>query len=61
MDICTALFSMMIVGAYEFRPGLMYVEQLNLETNETQELIVYTDDYLRCWEDPSAQTDSTRD
>ena len=61
MDICAALFSMMIVGAYEYRPGLMYVEQLNLETNETQELIVYTDDYLRCWEDASTQTDSTRD
>ena len=42
---------MMIVGAYEFKPGLMYVEQYNYDTQQVEELIVYTDDYLSCWED----------
>ena len=42
---------MMIVGAYEFRPGMMLVEQYNFQTETTEELIVYTDDYLSCWED----------
>lgn len=51
MDICSALFSMMIVGAYEFKPGLMYVEQFNYDTQQVEELIVYTDDYISCWED----------
>jgi hypothetical protein len=51
ISVCSALFSMMIVGAYEFRPGMMLVEQFNFETNTTEELIVYTDDYLKCWED----------
>ena len=36
---------MMIVGAYEFKPGLMYVEQYNYDTQQVEELIVYTDDY----------------
>ena len=42
---------MMIVGAYEFKPGLMYVEQYNYDTQQVEELIVYTDDYISCWED----------
>ena len=50
MDICTSLFALMIVGAYEYRPGLMHVEQINTKTGEITELIVYTDDYLSCWE-----------
>ena len=58
MDICVALFSMWIVGAYEFKPGLMYVEQLDPETHETKELIVYTDDYLRCWKNSPTETNS---
>ena len=51
MEVCAALFAMMITGAYEYRPGLMFVEQIDPSTGQTQELIVYTDDYLSCWED----------
>ena len=51
MDVCSALFALMIVGAYEYRPGLMHVEQLNPDNGEVIQLIVATDDYLSCWED----------
>ena len=51
VSICSTLFALSIVGAYEFRPGLMLVEQYNPQTETTEELIVYTDDYLSCWED----------
>ena len=51
ISICSTLFALSIVGAYEFRPGLMLVEQLDPTTNTVQELIVYTDDYLSCFED----------
>ena len=51
VSICSTLFALSIVGAYEFRPGLMLVEQFNPQTGTTEELIVYTDDYLSCWED----------
>ena len=51
MDVCSALFALWIVGAYEYRPGLMTVEQLNPDNGEIIELIVTTDDYLSCWED----------
>ena len=50
MEFCTALLSMLIVGAYEYRPGLMYVERFNYDTQEVEELIVYTEDYISCWE-----------
>ena len=40
----------MITGAYEFKPGLMRVDLLDTKTQTTHELIVYTDDYLSCWE-----------
>ena len=49
MELCTALFSMMIVGAYEFKPGMMMVEQYNTQTKSVEELVIYTDDYLQCW------------
>ena len=42
---------MMIVGAYEFRPGMMMVEQYNTQTKSVEELVIYTDDYLQCWND----------
>ena len=51
VSICSTLFALSIVGAYEFRPGMMLVEQFNPQTGTTQELIVHTDDYLSCWED----------
>ena len=51
ISICSTLFALSIVGAYEFRPGMMLVEQWNPTTDTTEELIVYTDDYLSCWED----------
>lgn len=50
MEICTALFALWIVGATEYRPGLMQVDQLNIDTGEVTQLIVTTDDYLSCWE-----------
>ena len=51
VSICSTLFALSIVGAYEFRPGLMLVEQFNPQTGTTEELNVHTDDYLSCWED----------
>ena len=61
ISICSTLFALSIVGAYEFRPGMMLVEQWNPTTDTTEELIVYTDDYLSCWEDgiPIRQPGST--
>ena len=50
MEVCSALFALWIVGAYEYKPGFMQVEQLNTETGQVTELIVTTDDYLSCWE-----------
>ena len=52
MTLCAFLFSTMITGAYEARPGIMYVELLNTQTETIEELYVYTEDYLRCWETP---------
>ena len=40
----------MIVGAIETRPGIMYVELLNTSTDTVEELYVYTEDYLQCWD-----------
>ena len=48
MEICSFILSLVIVGAYEIRPGIMYVEFL--ENDTVQELYVYTDDYLSCWD-----------
>ena len=61
LSLCSTLFALSIVGAYEFRPGMMLVEQLEPTTGTIQELIVYTDDYLSCWEDgiPVRQPGST--
>ena len=39
----------MITGAYEVRPGIMHVELLNTQTDTIEELYVYTEDYLQCW------------
>ena len=50
MDLCTFLLSSMIVGAIETRPGIMYVELLNTSTDTVEELYVYTEDYLGCWD-----------
>ena len=50
MTLCSFLFSAMIVGAYETRPGIMHVELLNTTTETVEELYVYTEDYLQCWD-----------
>ena len=42
---------MMVVGAYEVNPGMMHVELMNTETQTIEEIYVYTDEYLQCWED----------
>ena len=49
MTLCAFLFSAMITGAYEIRPGIMLVQTMNYETNSVEELYVYTEDYLQCW------------
>ena len=51
MDVCSALFALWIVGAYEITPGSMRVQQLNPDNNEIIELTVPTNDYLSCWEE----------
>ena len=40
----------MITGAYETRPGIMQVQLLNTQTETIEELYVYTEDYLQCWD-----------
>jgi len=50
MELCSFILSLVIVGAYEGRPGIMQVQYLENET--VQEIYVYTEDYLRCWESP---------
>jgi len=50
MELCSFLLSLVIVGAYEGRPGIMQVQYLENET--VHEIYVYTEDYLRCWETP---------
>ena len=49
MELCTYMFSLMIVGAVEYTPGIMYVELLDTSTETIEELYVYTEDYLKCW------------
>ena len=48
MEICSFILSLVIVGAYETRPGIMYVEFL--ENDTVHDAYVYTEDYLSCWE-----------
>ena len=50
MTLCAFLFSTMITGAYEYRPGIMHVELLNTQTETIEELYVYTEDYIQCWD-----------
>ena len=40
----------MITGAYEIKPGIMHLELLNTQTETIEELYVYTEDYLQCWD-----------
>jgi len=47
MELCSFILSLVIVGAYEGRPGIMQVQYLENET--VQEIYVYTEDYLKCW------------
>ena len=49
MELCSFILSLVIVGAYEGRPGIMQVQYLNNETVE--EIYVYTEDYISCLED----------
>ena len=49
MELCSFILSLVIVGAYEGRPGIMQVQYLENETVE--EIYVYTEDYISCWED----------
>ena len=67
MSLCSFLLSTMIVGAYETRPGIMHLELLNTQSETTEELYVYTEDYLQCWDSngefilpESGSTDSGR-
>jgi hypothetical protein len=48
MELCSFILSLVIVGAYEGRPGIMQVQYLENET--IQEIYVYTEDYLKCLE-----------
>ena len=48
MELCSLILSLTIVGAYETRPGIMYVQYLD-HTN-IEELYVYTEDYVNCWD-----------
>ena len=48
MELCSFILSLVIVGAYEGRPGIMQVQYLENETVE--EIYVYTEDYLQCWD-----------
>ena len=59
MELCSFILSLVIVGAYESRPGIMHVEYLENETVE--EIYVYTEDYLKCWNDgvPVLESGST--
>ena len=63
MELCTYMFSLMIVGAVEYTPGIMYVELLDTSTETIEELYVYTDSYLECWNEQATTTteDSARD
>ena len=49
MELCSFILSLVIVGAYEGRPGIMQVQYLENETVE--EIYVYTEDYISCLED----------
>ena len=48
MQLCSFILSLVIVGAYEGKPGIMQVQYLENET--VQEVYVYTEDYLACWD-----------
>ena len=48
MEICSFILSLVIVGAYETRPGIMYIEYL--ENNTVKDAVIYTEEYLKCWE-----------
>ena len=48
MELCSFILSLLIVGATETRPGIMRVQYL--EGNLVEEIYVYTEDYLSCWE-----------
>ena len=50
MTLCAFLYSAMITGAYETRPGIMQVQLLNTQTETIEELYVYTEDYVQCWD-----------
>ena len=59
MDFCSLLASIYIVGAYETRPDIMYVQYLDYQTNQIEELYVYTDEYLDCFSVPERGTDDS--
>jgi len=48
MELCSFILSLVIVGAYEGRPGIMQVQYL--ENKTVEEIYVYTEDYLACWD-----------
>jgi len=50
MTLCAFLLSSMIASAYEIKPGIMHVEIMNFQTDAVEELYVYTEDYLQCWD-----------
>ena len=51
MAICSFLLSVAIVGAYEIKPGIMHIEYLDqYDVEKVEEIYLYTDDYLKCWD-----------
>ena len=48
MELCSLILSLAIVGAYEGKPGIMQVQYL--ENDNIEEIYVYTEDYLNCFE-----------
>ena len=49
-ELCAFLLSLTIVGAYETRPGIMYLQYL--QDGEIEEIYVYEDNYIQCLEQP---------
>ena len=52
MDICSFLLAATIVGAYEFTPGSMHIELLDVDAQRVTNVYMYTDTYLHCMEQP---------
>ena len=49
-ELCAFLLSLTIVGAYETRPGVMYLQYL--DNGEIEEIYIYEDNYTQCFKQP---------